>query len=93
VVVYTLGGGVRWAWSVHLYCSRKFSIIHLLLCSADALFIYTPDCSTNYHNWFSIHQGVRTYYNGIPDYLQVGEHQFVEKEVVKMWITMMLVGW
>jgi hypothetical protein len=71
-VVYTLAGGVRPAWSVHLKCQ---------------------DCSTNYHHNFAVSNGVRTYYGGIPKYVQVGEHQFVENAVIKMWISMMLVGW
>ncbi|KAF8168554.1 hypothetical protein B0H34DRAFT_779819 [Crassisporium funariophilum] len=34
-----------------------------------------------------------TYYGGLPQYVQVGKHQFVEQRVIKMWISMMLVGW
>ena len=46
-------------------------------------------CKTNYHHNFQVYQGWRTYYGGIPDILQVGEHQFVERPVVEMWLTMM----
>jgi hypothetical protein len=47
----------------------------------------------NYHNNFRVHQGQRIYYDGIPDVLQIGEHQFAELKLVNMWITMMLLSW
>lgn len=37
--------------------------------------------------------GARTYYNGIPDVIQIGEHQFAEKRLIQLWITLMLVSW
>ncbi|KAF8547820.1 hypothetical protein OG21DRAFT_1599609 [Imleria badia] len=46
-------------------------------------------CQTNYHHNFKVYQGRRTYYGGIPDMLQVGEHRFVERQVVEMWLTLM----
>src|ERR1700761_5839702 len=51
------------------------------------------DCRTNYHNNFSVHAGLRTYYPGVPDLIQVGEHQFAESRLVNMWISSMLLGW
>ncbi|KAJ6492700.1 hypothetical protein C8R47DRAFT_1269993 [Mycena vitilis] len=50
-------------------------------------------CQTNYHNNFSVHAGVRTYYAGVPDLIQIGEHQFAEVKLVNMWISSMLLGW
>jgi hypothetical protein len=50
-------------------------------------------CRYSYQNNYSVHRGVRYYYGGIPDYIQVSEHQFVEKKLVGMWVDMMLVGW
>jgi len=50
-------------------------------------------CCSNYHNNFVVQNGWRFYYPGIPEYIQVGEHQFVEQKTVKLWINMMLVGW
>jgi hypothetical protein len=40
-----------------------------------------------------ISQQVRSFYGGIPDFLQVGEHQFMARKLVEMWVNMMLVGW
>jgi hypothetical protein len=36
---------------------------------------------------------MRTYYDGIPDVIQVGEHQFAERRLIQLWITLMLVSW
>ncbi|KAG2029274.1 hypothetical protein BDR03DRAFT_881284, partial [Suillus americanus] len=55
--------------------------------------LYCAKCNTNYHHSFSVKAGVRTFYPGIPDILQVGGHQFVETKVVHLWRTMMLVSW
>jgi hypothetical protein len=50
-------------------------------------------CKTNYHNNFRVTDGQRIYYDTIPDVIQVGEHQFVERRVIKMWRTNMNVAW
>jgi hypothetical protein len=53
-------------------------------------------CSTNYHNNFSVTNGIRTYYSGkyaIPDAIQVGEHQFMEREVLNLFVSLMKVSW
>lgn len=50
-------------------------------------------CNTNYHHNFSVNNAIWTYYDGIPNVLQVGEHQFAERRLIQLWITMMLVSW
>jgi hypothetical protein len=40
-----------------------------------------------------VQTGVRHYYSGIPNILQVAEHQFVEKKLVNLWIMLMVVSW
>ncbi|KAF8162630.1 hypothetical protein B0H34DRAFT_780644 [Crassisporium funariophilum] len=50
-------------------------------------------CNINYHHNFCVHQGQRIDYDGIPDILQIGEHQFAERKLVNMWIMMMLLSW
>lgn len=48
----------------------------------------------NYHHNFAVKNGTRMYYgNHIPNMIQVGEHQFVEKRVIDLWISMMLLSW
>ncbi|THU87679.1 hypothetical protein K435DRAFT_821866 [Dendrothele bispora CBS 962.96] len=60
---------------------------------AWAVNLVCPNCNTSYHNNFSVNSTVRTYYEGIPRYIQVGEHQFVEERLADSWIGMMLLGW
>lgn len=55
--------------------------------------LYLPVCKNSYHNNFYMSKGVRYYYEGIPDFIQVGDHQFVEHKVVRHWIDLMLCGW
>ena len=50
-------------------------------------------CQTNYHHDFYVKNGMRIYYDDIPDVLQVEEHQFVERQVVQHWINLMLISW
>ncbi|KAF8432539.1 hypothetical protein L210DRAFT_3650237 [Boletus edulis BED1] len=47
-------------------------------------------CHTNYHNNFSVNGSTRTYYGGVPQYIQVGEHQFAEEKLILHWIDLML---
>ena len=51
------------------------------------------ECNTNYHHNFRVQHGIRTYYDGVPDIIQVGEHQFTEERLLQLWITLMLVSW
>jgi hypothetical protein len=50
-------------------------------------------CLTNYQHNFSVKAGIRTYYGGVPDYIKVGDHQYVERRLAAMWISMMLLAW
>ncbi|THV06826.1 hypothetical protein K435DRAFT_644489 [Dendrothele bispora CBS 962.96] len=60
---------------------------------AWAVNLVCTECKTTYHNNFSVCQGTRTYYEDIPQFLQVGEHQFVEDHLVDSWVGMILLGW
>lgn len=51
------------------------------------------ECRTSYHNNYRVFNGQRTYYPGIPQLIQIGEHQFVEVTVVEVWRAEMLFGW
>jgi hypothetical protein len=55
--------------------------------------ISLSECKTNYHNNFSVQNGIRTYYGGVPDLIQVGEHQFVEASLINTWVDLMLTAW
>jgi hypothetical protein len=63
-------------------------------CPSD--FEVSEACNTSYHHNFSVNNGVRTYYTGehaIPAALQVGEHQFIERGVINVFIGLMLISW
>ena len=40
-----------------------------------------------------MHGGIRTYYGGLPDVIQVGEHQFVEARVLELFTAQALHAW
>jgi len=40
-----------------------------------------------------VNDGFRTYYDDIPDIIQIGNHQFVEYKVVCLWQTDMNLAW
>ncbi|KAF8867685.1 hypothetical protein BD779DRAFT_1408333, partial [Infundibulicybe gibba] len=61
--------------------------------AAISVHLMCHQCSTNYHHNFSVHGGLRTYYGGVPDIIQIGEHQFVEQAVLNLFTGMMLVSW
>ncbi|KAG2005882.1 hypothetical protein CC2G_002248 [Coprinopsis cinerea AmutBmut pab1-1] len=54
---------------------------------------YCPDCNTSYHHNYSVQDKTRRYYEAMPEFIQVGEHQFVHVPVIRLWITQMLFGW
>ncbi|KAJ7033642.1 hypothetical protein C8F04DRAFT_1002511 [Mycena alexandri] len=54
--------------------------------------LYCRDCNTTYYPNFSVQHGIRTYYAGIPSYIQVGGHQYVAKKQVASWTALMLVA-
>jgi hypothetical protein len=95
-ILYTLDNSAVLAWSVHLYCEGT-SIYALFL----SLFQYyhCTVCKTNYHLNYSVkcddgaNTYTHTYYDWIPEIIQVGEHQFVKQKVINLWIMLMMVSW
>lgn len=60
---------------------------------AYSVHLYCRDCHTNYHHNFAVRAGRRQYYGGVPEVIQAGEHQFVERRLVHHWIMQMLLSW
>ncbi|KAG1908003.1 uncharacterized protein F5891DRAFT_938956 [Suillus fuscotomentosus] len=50
------------------------------------------ECNTNYHFNYSVKDQLRTYYNGIPQYIQVLDHQFVELNLAMHWMDLMQIA-
>ncbi|KAG2361117.1 hypothetical protein BDR07DRAFT_1187035, partial [Suillus spraguei] len=46
-------------------------------------------CNINYHHNYAMHGASRQYYSGVPKYIQVREHQFVERKLAMHWINLM----
>lgn len=67
--------------------SRDLGHVHLFKACACV------GCSTNYHHNYFVRDGQRYYYEGIPDFLQVGEHQYVDQALANAWIDLMVVSW
>jgi hypothetical protein len=51
------------------------------------------DCNTDYHLDFFVKNDTRFYYDGLPDILQVADHQFIEHGLIDMWRTSINVAW
>ena len=88
-IVFTQAAGVQPAWNMSLYCqSRSYLFLDLETSSRSI-----SECHTSYHKNYSVCNGQWTYSPGIPELIQIGEHQFVEVAVVKMWRAEMLFRW
>lgn len=51
------------------------------------------ECHTNYHHNYAVQDGYRQYYHQIPQNVQVGEHQFIESRLIRLWISNMVMQW
>ncbi|KAJ7054803.1 hypothetical protein C8F01DRAFT_994942 [Mycena amicta] len=60
---------------------------------AWTIHISCPDCHTNFHHNYAVQDGMRTYYEKISNYIQIGEHQFAEYKLITLWITLHLTSW
>jgi hypothetical protein len=93
-VLYTLDHGALPVYVVHLYCEGEQIFSQVFL---GRSFISSKACRVNYHLNFRVERRstgyIRQYYDGAPDIIQVGEHQFVEKRLIELWISLMLVSW
>ncbi|KAJ7351332.1 hypothetical protein DFH08DRAFT_957652 [Mycena albidolilacea] len=50
-------------------------------------------CHARYYPNYVVRDGIRTYYDKIPDAIQVGEHQYVDRTVLKLFLNLMLISW
>jgi CxC5 like cysteine cluster associated with KDZ transposases len=89
VIIYTLANGAQPAWLFSLSVQVNVKVFDRFIVLTNTLLA----CNTQYHSNFSVHEGQRTYYPGIPEFIEVGKHQFVEQVVARMWITNLLLGW
>lgn len=93
IILFTLGDGACATYHVKMSCSGKgkqFTDVRQLtnwpIRSIDS-------CGTIYHNNYSVKDKVRSYYAGVPYAIEVGKHQFVERQVIEVFIGLMLLSW
>ncbi|KAL1937192.1 hypothetical protein VTO73DRAFT_14465 [Trametes versicolor] len=60
---------------------------------AFSVHLYCRTCHSNYHHNFVVQAGVRIYYGGVPDVIQVSEHKFVERRVLELFTALSLYSW
>ncbi|KAJ7051020.1 hypothetical protein C8F01DRAFT_1343341 [Mycena amicta] len=71
-------------------------VLYTLADGACASFAHTltcDTCHTRYYPNYSVSAGTRSYYTKIPDVIQVGTHQYVERRVLELFINLMLISW
>jgi len=49
--------------------------------------------NTSYHRDYSVKDDVRTYHKGVPNVIELGDHQFAEREVLSLFVGLMLISW
>ncbi|KAJ6525243.1 hypothetical protein DFH09DRAFT_936833 [Mycena vulgaris] len=62
-------------------------------CATFASHLSCSECHARYYPNYVVRDGVRIYYDQIPDAIQVGEHQYVERAVLNLFINLMLISW
>ncbi|KAF8175739.1 hypothetical protein K438DRAFT_1727646 [Mycena galopus ATCC 62051] len=62
-------------------------------CPTFAHHLSCSGCKARYYPNYVMRDGVRNYYNKIPDTIQVGEHQYIERAVLNLFINLMLISW
>lgn len=50
-------------------------------------------CHTNHHHNYAVRNGVRVYYSGIPEIIEVAKHSFVERRVLELFRSLALFAW
>jgi len=89
VILFTLEDGACATYHYKLVCPCKYPIVHW----AFDLILCCQGCKTAYHNNYSVSRRIRTYYPGVPDAIEVGKHQFISRNVVNMFLNLMLISW
>ncbi len=51
------------------------------------------ECKALYYPNYVVHDGVRQYYDGIPEYIQVSGHKFIERQVLEHFTMLSVLSW
>lgn len=91
IVLFTLEDGACATYHFKLRCNGEFAI-YMPEPSTSSLNMYIA-CETTYHNNYSVYKKVRTYYPSVPNAIEVGKHQFIARNVVQLFLNLMLFSW
>ncbi|KAF7322243.1 hypothetical protein HMN09_00001400 [Mycena chlorophos] len=79
---------------------QKHDALHVVLytlsdgaCASFAHTLTCDACHTRYYPNYSVKDSMRTYYTTIPETIQVGAHQYIERRVLDLFINLMLISW
>lgn len=90
IVVFTHADGPVPGYATSLYCrgggcTQRYD-------RAETHVHYSA-CSTTFHNNYAVNSSRREYYTGVPKYIQVADHVYVEDRVINQFISSMLLAW
>ncbi|KAI0336345.1 hypothetical protein GY45DRAFT_1393616 [Cubamyces sp. BRFM 1775] len=60
---------------------------------ACAVHLTCRSCKTVYYPNYAVHDTIRQYYTGIPDYIQVSGHRYIESSVLAHFTTLSVLSW
>ena len=88
VILYTVKGPLP-VYCIHLICDGRESKF-LRYAAAD----HSLGCRVSYQHDYYVEDKLRVYYQDvIPHIIQIGEHQFAETRLIKMWRMNMNCAW
>src|ERR1700722_2914027 len=88
-VLYTLNDGSLPVWVIRLYCQGVSACYDTFAMHSHSQI----PCKIDYHLNYYVRAGQRTYYDSMPEVIQVGKPRFIECRVVELWRTDMLLAW
>ena len=88
--LFTLREGALPVYVTSLFCRRKL-ISHACIHLANKYIA----CKRSYHHNFHDHaaSGIRTYYGGVPDVVQVAKHYFMDVALLEFFATSKTFAW
>lgn len=97
VVLFTIGDGACATYSCHRVCSCELSVL-VREKPTRHTDIGGTACGSNYHHNFYVDESrvtnkTRTYYEGVPDVIQISEHKFMERKLLRLFSSLMLISW
>lgn len=89
--LFTLREGSLPIYTTSFYCRGGFFQLH----PDVRLRKYALGCNRRYHHNYSVHNksGSRDYYGGVPQYIQVAKHFFMDAPLLEFFANCKVFGW